>query len=121
MQVDPQIATVIEHIAETVFNLGFLPVRAGEEVVAHGHGGLSVRIDAVVLPTDIGPALDGKAAVFRALLADEVRQRLVEGLAELILRCERRLEHHISLPVSVERVDVLGGTGFVVAAIRVNL
>ena len=83
VDVDAQAAFGIPDVAEGEVDLGF---RAGggvgEEVVAHGDGGIAVDGDLLVAEADLRPGLEGEAVVFGDDASDEVGDGLVEGGTE---------------------------------------
>ena len=66
-----------------VLDLGFIAVQIGEEVIPHGNGAVVLMISGV-LEANLGPRVDGKAAVF---------------LTSTVITCNKvRLRSHPSLP-----------------------
>ena len=72
VQVDFQIACLIQDIAERIFDFGFAAVWASEIVIAHRRSGVAISVDAIAFPAHIGPAFDRKAAIFGAFSANEI-------------------------------------------------
>lgn len=122
MQVNHHVPSFIAHVAEGVFNLGFIAVCAGEVVIAHRQLAVTVSDCSFVFPTHVCVRCYCEAAIFRAFGADEVAQRFAEIAAELVFGSQSRLEQYISaIFVGVECVDVVCRCRSNVTTFAVNL